>query len=152
MAYERDGRRNAMRRIILFALLALTMLGGVAAADRYRGHHDGRYRGSAYVQRRYPRSVYRSQPRYYHNTRYYQPRVHVVRRPIYVQRPVIRYRYYNYYQRPAVIAENYSPMTGYYWVPGQWTWNGYEWIWQAGHYEPDAAYDSSYYDTPSYSY
>jgi hypothetical protein len=146
-----------MRRIIIFTLLALTMLGGVAAADRYHGRYDGRShydgRGQHYGQRNYSRSVYR-QPRYYQGARYYhQPQVRIVRRPIYVQRPVIRYRYYNYYQRPAVISENYSPMTGYIWVAGQWTWSGYEWIWQPGHYEPDATYDNYNYDyTPSYSY
>ena len=67
-----------------------------------------------------------------------------MRQPIYVQRPVIRYRYYNYYQRPAVVVENYPSKAGYYWVAGQWQWSGYEWIWQPGHYEPDTSYDSYY--------
>jgi hypothetical protein len=80
---------------------------------------------------------------YYHN---------VVRRPIYVSRPIIRARYYDYYRRPSIIVENYGPRAGYYWVAGQWSWNGYEWLWQPGHYEPDPnyvdqAYDSGYYDS-----
>jgi hypothetical protein len=62
------------------------------------------------------------------------------RRPIYVSRPVIRERYYNYYRRPALIVESYNPMAGYYWVAGSWSWTGYEWTWQPGHYEPDPAY------------
>jgi hypothetical protein len=79
------------------------------------------------------------------------------RRPIFVRRPIIRERYYDYYRRPALIVENYSAMPGYYWVPGAWSWTGYEWTWQPGHYEPDpnyvgaaydgAAYDGGYYDS-----
>ena len=164
-----------MKRIIISALVALTAFGGVAAADGYRGrstHHAqggvtvspsrGQYsqRGH-YSQRSYPRGTYQQRghyqqaPRYnygrydrgrYDRGRYVsRPHAHVVRRPIYVQRPVIRHRYYNYYQRPALIVENYAPMAGYYWVAGQWNWNGYEWIWMPGHYEPDP----NYYD---YSY
>jgi hypothetical protein len=72
-------------------------------------------------------------------------RFHGVRRPIYVSRPVIHRRYFNYYQRPAVIFESYNTMPGYYWVPGAWTWTGYEWTWQPGHYQPDPSYiDSGY--------
>jgi hypothetical protein len=153
-----------MRRIIITVLIALTALGGVASADRDRRDH--RSHGGVRVDRSDPRPAYRSrQPRVvrptyrstyrptYRST--YRPHVNVVRRPIYVQRPVIRYRYYNHYQRPAVIVENYPSMTGYLWVAGQWQWNGYEWIWQPGHYEPDPAYqpypdapynDGSYYN------
>lgn len=142
-----------MRRIFIFAMLALMGLGGVAAADhpRWRGDHRS---GGVYVQRSYPRQAYRQSYRHQYRPRYpsrviVRPDVRVVRRPIYVQRPRIAYRYYNYYQRPAVIAENYAPMTGYYWVPGQWQWSGYEWIWQPGHYEPDPAYNSYNY-APGY--
>ena len=66
------------------------------------------------------------------------------RRPIYVSRPVIRERYYNYNRRPALIVENYGAQPGYYWVAGAWSWGGGEWIWQPGHYEPDASYDYGY--------
>jgi hypothetical protein len=91
-----------------------------------------------------PRVVVQSRPVYVQRTR-------VVRRPIYVQRPAIQYRYYDYYSRPAVIAENYPAMDGYYWVAGQWSWTGYEWSWQPGHYEPyQQQYNTGYYDQGSY--
>jgi hypothetical protein len=143
-----------MRRIFIFALLALTMAGGVAGADGYRHRDSGtRYqRGGVTVQRSYPRYRHNYYRPSYNARVYVQPSVRIVRHPIYVQRPLIRYRYYNYYQRPAVIIENQLPMTGYIYVAGQWQWNGYEWIWQPGHYQPDSAYDSyNGYDTsPSY--
>jgi len=75
---------------------------------------------------------------------------YVVRRPIYVRRPIIRERYFDYRVRPRIIVESYAPMTGYYWVNGQWSWDGYEWVWQAGHYEPDPAYVDPGYSEPSY--
>lgn len=78
------------------------------------------------------------------------PRVYAMRRPIYVQRPAIRYRYFNYYQRPAVMVENYPARDGYYWVAGQWQWSGYEWTWQPGHYEPDPNYQ--YNNNYDYNY
>ena len=58
------------------------------------------------------------------------------RRPIYVNRPVIRERYYSYRHRPAVIVEDYGPRSGYVWVRGHWAWNGYEWMWSPGYYNP----------------
>ena len=61
-------------------------------------------------------------------------------------RRLVRFRYYDHYQQPAVLAENYAPMTGYYWVAGQWSWSGYEWTWTAGHYEPDPNYQEPQYD------
>lgn len=76
-----------------------------------------------------------------------------VRRPIFVSRPIIRDHYYNYYRRPTLIVENYAPMNGYYWVAGQWSWDGYEWTWQPGHYQPDPNYvDPGYsgYADPGY--
>ncbi len=125
-----------MKRILL-TFLALAVLGGVASADRRRGgrHHGGRStaRGGVVVHST-PARVH-TQPR-----RVYVDRTRVVRRPIYVQRPVVRYRYYNYYQRPAILVENYPAQPGYYWVAGQWSWSGYEWIWTPGHYEPDPNY------------
>ncbi|HEX5060757.1 MAG TPA: hypothetical protein VFV99_15420 [Kofleriaceae bacterium] len=145
-----------MKRIILSALVALTAFGGVASADRGRGvrhsqggvsvtHSRGRYvqpRGHVTYNRGY---VARPSYRY-------------VRRPIYVQRPRIAYHYYNYYQRPALLVENYAAVPGYYWVAGQWNWDGYEWIWTPGHYEPDPnaagyysnTYSSGYYANPYY--
>jgi hypothetical protein len=58
-------------------------------------------------------------------------------------RPVINYHYRNYYQRPALIVENMDPVDGYIWVQGNWSWNGYEWIWQPGHYEVDPSYNAT---------
>lgn len=134
-----------MRRIIMFALLTLTMLGGVAFADRdHRGgvRVDRQHRGverPAYRYNNTPRYTY-SRPTYQYSRPSYQysrPSYSYARRPIYVQRPVIRYRYYNYYQRPALIVENYPAMDGYTWVAGHWDWNGSEWLWNPGHYEPN---------------
>lgn len=157
-----------MRRIFMFALLALTLAGGVASADsyRYRGHGARDHRGGAYVQRTYPRQYHRPTYNSRYVTRpyarsyvrpytrsYVRPYVGVVRRPIYVRAPVIPYRYYNYYQRPALIAETPRPIAGYLWVAGQWQWNGSEWIWRAGHYIPDPAFDNYGYDNaPSGTY
>jgi hypothetical protein len=133
-----------MKRIII-TLLALVTFGGVASADRRHGPTVRDHR-TGYVQR--PAARYHNNRTYTYSRpsyRYTRPAVRVVRRPIYVQRPVIHYRYYNYAQRPALIAENYAAMPGYFWVAGQWQWNGYEWIWQPGHYEPDPNYNTGYY-------
>ena len=70
---------------------------------------------------------------------------HVVRRPIYVQRPVVNVRYYNYQQPPALIVENYAAMDGYYWVAGVVVERLRVAV-DAGHYEPDPNYDAQYYD------
>jgi hypothetical protein len=69
---------------------------------------------------------------------------YVARNPIYVRRPIIRERYYDYRYRPRILVENYAAMDGYYWVSGQWTWDGGEWIWTPGHYEPNAYVDPGY--------
>lgn len=144
-----------MKRIIIMTLAALTLSGGVALADRHRGDHDRRDRWERRDDRRGDRGrwdrghqrvdrsrwsggvrVSRTRPVYRNNTFYfnggYSHRY---------QRPVIRHRYYNYYQRPAIVVENYDPVPGYVWVAGQWDWNGYEWIWVNGHYEVDINYD-----------
>src|SRR5512146_1000298 len=137
-----------MKRHLILTALTIAALCGTAAADRWHGggHGGGWARGnagwsnggrggwhgswSAGVTVRTPRVFV--QPRVV----YQQPRVRVVRRPIYVRAPQIRVHYYDYYQQPTVLVENYPARDGYYWVAGQWTWNGYEWMWQAGHYEP----------------
>jgi hypothetical protein len=154
-----------MKRTLVLALLTLAALAGVASADRHRrdrdhdrGHDRDRdrdrgrwHRGPTWsggVSVKPARVVIRPrvvvQPRHTH-----VHRTHVVRRPVFVQAPQVRVRYYNYYQRPVVLAENYAPMTGYYWVNGSWGWNGYEWIWTAGHYEPDPSYIEPGYHDPS---
>jgi hypothetical protein len=150
-----------MLKVVSLTALALGLSGGVALADHGRG---GDHRGVFVEHRAAPqnrvivrdrhewhggnvvrdhrgwdgggRVIVRNEPRY---QRY-------ERRPIYVSRPIIRDRYYDYYRRPAVIVENYNPMAGYYWVAGGWTWNGYEWNWQCGHYEPDPSYVDQGYD------
>jgi hypothetical protein len=145
-----------MKRRLILTVLTIAALTSIASADRGRHHrgnwggghsrgHSGHWNAGVVVK---PRVVV-------------QPRVvvrpRVVRHRLYVRRPVIQYRYYDYYQRPAVIAENYPAVAGYYWVAGQWQWSGYEWTWQAGHYEPDQNYqgDDCYqgtYDNGSYYY
>jgi hypothetical protein len=151
-----------MKRIIIMTLAALTLSGGVALADRDRGrdrddrrgdrwerrdrhdrHDRDRSRWTRNNDRRVDRSrwnggvrVQRSRPTFRNNTFYFNgghSRVY--------HRPVIRYRYRDYYRRPAIIVENYDPVPGYVWVAGQWNWNGYEWMWVNGHYEVDANYD-----------
>jgi hypothetical protein len=167
-----------MRRIIIVTLVALTGLAGVATADRphvrdhrggvsvepsrqhYERSHYQRHDRPRYTRQDRPRYTRQDRPRYTRNVPHYtssyyvhRPAYRYVRRPIYVQRPTIAVRYYNYYQRPAVIAENYSAMPGYYWVAGQWNWNGYEWIWTPGHYHPDPSYSDYYsnsYDSTYY--
>lgn len=139
---------------VLLSFITLALLAGVASADRDRGrgrwkHQRGDRGGASWSGgvrvHKQPARVYR-EPR-----RVYVQRPRVVRRPIYVQRPVIQYRYYNYYQRPRIVAESYAAMPGYYWGSGQWQWNGYEWIWQPGHYEPDPNYvEPGTYDTYPY--
>jgi hypothetical protein len=158
-----------MLKLIPLTALALGLSSGVALADRHGGNHGGDHRAVT-VEHRAPTGydhrgttvVVRGNRdwhgggrvivnrggynRGYYNNRGYGYR-HVDRRPIFVSRPIIRERYYNYYRRPALVVENYGPMAGYYWVPGQWSWDGYEWQWQPGHYQPDPNYgDSGYYD------
>jgi hypothetical protein len=157
-----------MKRIVMLSALALSLLGGVASADRHRGgnhrgdRHNGRSHTSASVRwgggvrvhstparvHSTPARVHTSRARWNAPRRVYVNRHHVVRRPIYVSRPVIDVHYYDYRRRPAIIAENYAPMAGYIWVAGAWSWSGYEWIWTAGHYEPDpnnVVYYEGYY-------
>jgi hypothetical protein len=150
-----------MKRIILSSLVVLTALGGVASADRWQGRSTRHAQGGVVVSPSHghyqqSRGHYQQRPRYTSNRGYYvsRPAYRYVRRPIFVQRPVVQYRYYNYAQRPALIAETYRSMPGYYWVAGHWDWNGYEWIWNAGHYEPDpnaSGYYSNQSDSQYYS-
>lgn len=135
-----------MRRIILLSLVTIIATGGAAFADRY--HHDayrGDHRAGGGVTIRNPHDrvwterehrVYR-RPVYAHNG-YYQFRNGY--RYSYA-RPVIHRRYFDYRVRPQIIVENYDTTPGYLWVPGQWQWNGYEWIWSAGYYAADPNID-----------
>lgn len=162
-----------MLKLLPLTALALGLSSGVALADHhggeYRGDHrvvvrdhgrGGEWHGGAVVRgggewrgRTFVREgrdwhgggrVFVREPYYRHD--------YAVRRPIFVSRPIIRDHYYNYYRRPALIVENYGAMPGYYWVAGQWSWNGYEWLWQPGHYEPDPNYVDPAYADPGYGY
>jgi hypothetical protein len=131
-----------MKRILVLSILAVAVLGGVASADRgrHRGHWK-HHRGDGWSGGVVVRPTVRVEPR-----RVFVQRTRVVRRPIFVQRPAITARYYDYDRRPRVLAENYAAMPGYYWVNGTWYWNGAEWIWQVGHYEPDPSYVEPQYN------
>jgi hypothetical protein len=167
-----------MRRIITLTLLALTVTAGTAAADRYRGdRHDRR----AYQNRDHRRPVVRDVRQNVRrdvrrdHRRDYQPTRRVVRdrvyrnvdrRPIYVRdnrfvfnngrtfnyrRPVIRQRFFDVRVRPQILVEHHDPVPGYIWANGHWNWNGYEWIWIAGHYQVDSGYrynDAYYFQAP----
>ena len=140
----------------VLSIVALALAAGVASADHHHGGWGGGGRGSwggrrggwnpgVAVRYQAPRMVLA--PRVYTPGGVYVPSLRFVRRPIYVAAPRIRVHYYNYDAPPALLPENYAPMTGYYWVAGQWSWSGYEWTWSAGHYEPDLSYEPP----PSYS-
>jgi hypothetical protein len=138
------------------------LFGGVASADRWRGHRDSsRHSGGTVVRDhrggdRYREPV-RTERRSYRDGGYRQ---RVDRRPVYVNngrytfhggvtrvynRPVIRHRYYDYRYRPQIIIENYDPVPGYIWVQGNWNWNGYEWVWTSGYWAVDTSYQDDYY-------
>jgi hypothetical protein len=150
-----------MLKLVPLTALALGLSSGVALADHRGGESHGNRR--AVVEHRAP--VVRDHGREWHGGNgwrgqtvvregrgyhggghavvrqpYYRHDYRVVRRPIFVSRPIIREHYYNYYRHPSLVVENYGAMPGYYWVAGQWSWNGYEWLWQPGHYEPDPNY------------
>jgi hypothetical protein len=121
----------------------------VVVRDHRDGYNGGGYNGGGYNRGSYNRAGYVGYRGGY-NARVVvnAPRFHgVVRRPIFVARPVIHQRYFSYYQRPSLIVENYNSRSGYFWVPGTWTWSGYEWIWQPGHYQPDPNYIEPGYDS-----
>lgn len=156
-----------MRRTLLLALAALTLIGGSALADR---HHGGRGRGparSGWSQRQtnhmrtnnvrvtryrnYDRSRYRvmrvnrSRPTFRNGRFYFAGGFYRT-----YSRPVINVRYTNYYVRPRPIAESYAAVPGYIWIAGQWQWNGVEWSWVPGHYDIDTAYQDNYSDGSVY--
>ncbi|MBA3398316.1 MAG: hypothetical protein H0T89_37165 [Deltaproteobacteria bacterium] len=141
-----------MRRIIPITLLALTLFGGTAMADRGRWRQDTSDRSGGVIVRDHRHRVHRDDR--------VRPRKVFHRRPVYATngrfvfnsgitrtytRPVIRVRYQDYRYRPQPIHEHCDPVAGYTWVDGSWTWNGYEWQWTAGYYAPDPQYQDSYY-------
>jgi len=93
-----------MKRMLL-SFLALGLLAGVASADHRRGgrRHEQRRGGVTWSG---GVSVHTAPVRVYQQPRrVYVERTRVVRRPIYVQRPGIQYRYYHYDQRPVGLLE-----------------------------------------------
>lgn len=161
---------------MLFALLAVTALGGTAMADRdnHRGRDRDRrgpvirdHRGNSGWERRdnrrYDNRRWDNNRRWDRNRRVVRqaPRYRIERRPVYINRdrfvfhggfsrvyhrPVIKYRYYDYRVRPQPIVENIEAVPGYIWVSGQWMWSGQEWIWNPGHYAVDPNFQYSQYD------
>lgn len=150
-----------MKRIISLTALVLGLTGGIAAADRGRGGWDRDHRSD----RGRDRIVVRDRGNSNWNRGGWDRRDRVVRvqrtRPAFrdgrfyfgnnggyrvYHRPVINVRYRDYYRRPALVVENYDPVEGYIWVQGNWSWNGYEWIWAPGHYEVDQSYNDGYYN------
>lgn len=159
-----------MKRIIM-AVAAVALASGVASADRRHGGggrggewHGGGGRGV--VVRDHREGGVRVTPSYHGDYRgnwgggyrYSRPAYNggyrwggYARQPIYVERPLIRTHYYDYRYRPQILVENYPMRAGYYWVAGHWDWNGYEWMWTPGHYEPDAGYyNNAYYGNGAY--
>jgi hypothetical protein len=149
-----------MLKFIVTAL-TLTMLGGIASADRRNDRREDRDDKRPVV-----RDHRNNQPQRVNRPAQRADRRVLARRAVYVNngrlvfaggvsraytRPVIRARYYNARVRPQLIVENYSPEPGYIWVRGQWRWSGYEWRWGDGHFVPDPQY-SNYYDDGSYDY
>jgi hypothetical protein len=148
---------------LLVTALTLSLLGGVAIADRQHDRRDNQRDKRAGVRdqrdhRPHAKRVNRPAQR--------ADRRVLTRRPIHVTnghyvfhngvrraytRPVIRARYYNVRHRPQFVVENYAPVPGYIWVRGNWNWNGREWRWNDGHFAPDPQY-SNYYDDGSYDY
>lgn len=151
-----------MKKVILAALF-LALTAGAASADRHGGR-GGHAQGGVVVHNNNRVVVHENhggwgrngggrvvvhgnggwhgnggyrEPRYYHNRG-------VVRANIWMPRPVIRTHYYHYGYRPSLLVENYGYRDGYVFVRGDWAWNGYEWVWQPGHYEPDPAYVEVY--------
>lgn len=136
--------------IITTAALLLALSSGSALADRHHGGWGRSGHGEWNRGRTWNGSVQvRPQWNSYRTYREYR----APRRAIYVRAPIIRERYFDVRVRPRVVVENYAPMAGYYWVNGRWDWDGVEWRWTPGHYEPQSNYiDSSYAPSASPAY
>jgi hypothetical protein len=161
-----------MKKIILSALV-LALTSGAAMADRSHGSgghsSGGAHQGGVVVHGNgghsnggggfHGNSGYHGNNGGYHgnsgwhgntvvHNRGYEPRYYhthgVARGNIWFNRPVIREHYYHYGYRPSLVVENYGPREGYIFVRGDWQWNGAEWLWMPGHYEPDQAYVEVY--------
>jgi hypothetical protein len=143
-----------MKKIILSALV-LALTSGAAMADRFHGGHasGGARQGGVVVHSNgghvnsgwHGNTVVHDRGGFNHG--YERPYYHthgVARGNIWFNRPVIREHYYHYGYRPSLLVENYGPREGYIFVRGDWQWNGAEWLWMPGHYEPDQAYVEVY--------
>jgi hypothetical protein len=143
---------------LLVTGLTLTLLSGVAMADRQHDRRDNHREKRSDVRDSQPRRVNRPAQR--------SNRRAISRRPIHANngafvfhngirrsytRPVIQARYYNVRYRPQLVVENYEAVPGYIWIRGSWNWTGREWQWNGGHFAPDMQY-SNYYDDGSYDY
>jgi hypothetical protein len=143
---------------VLVTGLTLTLLSGVAIADRQNDRRDNGREKYSDRNRAQPKRVNRPAQR--------SNRRAISRRPIHANngafvfhngirrtytRPVIQARYYNVRYRPQLVVENYDAVPGYIWVRGSWAWTGREWRWNGGHFAPDMQY-STYYDDGSYDY
>lgn len=133
-----------MKKAIMI-MSSLVLSGGVALADGARGgrvqpppsvQHDSR--GGAASSWSGGVAVTHGGPAAHNNgARTFTPRyegnhasTHSANQPMHAQPQ----------HQPNLIAENHSARPGYTWIAGAWQWNGYEWIWQAGHYEPNASH------------
>ena len=120
------------------AALVVALTGGVASADRFHGgghvavHESfhGGVRGGFVGHGPVVRGG-----GYYHGG-YYGHGGWGYGNRIYMGRPWIGAHYYDYRFRPELIVEDYPVRDGYVWVRGSWSWNGAEWIWAPGYYEP----------------
>lgn len=146
-----------MRKLAIATLLVILGTSATAMADRdyRRGGRDNDRRGYVQRDRGWNNSNYRRDVRRDYRRDYRRDVRRDYRRPVYVnngrytfndgryysyRRPIINRRYTSYSYRPQILIENYDPMPGYIWVQGNWSWNGYEWIWTSGHYAVDTAY------------
>ena len=115
------------------AALLVALVGGVASADRVVVHGGGRGGGGRVVVHEGGRGGWHGNVGVRGHVR---GAYDYGRRPISMHRPFIRERYYNRSFRPGLIVEDYPVRDGYIWVRGSWGWNGAEWIWSPGYYQP----------------
>jgi hypothetical protein len=128
----------------------MALSGGVASADR-GGHGGGGHGGGGHVSARESfhggggarggfvgHGPARGGGYYggYGHGGYYGHGGWGYRDRVYMGRPFIGSHYYDYRYRPELIVEDYGVRDGYAWVRGSWSWNGAEWIWAPGYYEP----------------
>jgi hypothetical protein len=142
---------------LLITALTFTLFTGVAIADRHKHRGDDR-RNNRPVVRDHRDNNNRANPQHRGDRRVIHRGPVRSRNGRFVfaggvthsyARPVIRTRYYNQRVRPAYVVENYTPMPGYVWVRGGWTWSGAEWRWGDGYYAADPQY-TNYDDDGSF--